>query len=168
MPNFWIKRSRALLGFTIIAAVALSGQTVRTIDERGLDSLITKRNGNALVLNIWATWCIPCKEEFPDLVKLSTALKQQHADVVAISVDFPDEIQSKVAPFIKKMKTTFPVYVSDFPSQDAFINSFDKEWSGAVPATFIYDAGGTQRKYLLGKQTYDQLKKAVDDVTGKQ
>lgn len=161
------QRSRALLGFTFIIASTLAGQTVRTIDEQGLDSLIKHRNGKVLLLNVWATWCIPCKEEFPDLVKLSNNSGKQNAEVVAVSVDYPDEIKSKVAPFVKKMKATFPVFVADFPSQDAFINSFDKKWSGAVPATFIYDAGGAPQSYLLGKQTYEQLKKAVDDVTGK-
>lgn len=158
---------RGLLGVLLIVSTVAGAQSVRTIDKKGLDALIAQRNGKVLLLNVWATWCIPCKEEFPDLVALSNALDPKKAEVVAISVDFPDEITQKVAPFVKKMKTPFRVYVQDFPSQDDFINSFDPQWGGAVPATFIYDAGGRQQKYLLGKQSYGQLKKAVDDVTGK-
>ncbi|MCK9410338.1 MAG: TlpA disulfide reductase family protein [Bacteriovoracaceae bacterium] len=160
-------QSQALLGFIFFATVFTSAQSVQTINQKGLDSLIAQRNGTILLLNVWATWCIPCKEEFPDLVKLSKEFGGSKVAFAAISVDFPDEIDSKVTPFVKKMKTPFPVFVADFPSQDAFINSFDKEWGGAVPATFIYDKNGVQQKYLLGKQRYDQLKKAIEDVTGK-
>lgn len=160
-------RSRALLGFLLLTVTISSAQQVRTIGKKGLDSLIANRNGKVLLLNIWATWCIPCKEEFPDLVAVSKEMKGRNAEVVAVSVDFPDEIKEKVAPFVKKMKTPFPVFVADFESQDEFFASFDKSWSGAVPATFIYDPSGTQQKFLLGKQRHDQLKKAVEDVVGK-
>jgi thiol-disulfide isomerase/thioredoxin len=166
IPQF-ISASRAMLGLLLIASTLAGAQSVRTIDKKGLDALIAQRNGKVLLLNVWATWCIPCKEEFPDLVTLSKAMDPKKAEVVAISVDFPDEITQKVSPFVKKMKTPFKVFVQDFPSQDDFINSFDKQWGGAVPATFIYDANGKQQKYLLGKHSYDQLKKAVDDVIGK-
>jgi thiol-disulfide isomerase/thioredoxin len=145
----------------------LPAQTIKTIDAKGLSALISERKGKVLLLNIWATWCVPCREEFPDLVMLSNDLRGTNAEVVAVSVDYPDETAQKIAPFVKKMKTPFRVYVADFPSQDDFINSFDKEWSGAVPVTFIYDKHGKQQKYLLGKQSYAQLKKAVDDVAGK-
>jgi thiol-disulfide isomerase/thioredoxin len=158
---------RVILILFLLTTGLVSAQSVRTIDARGLDSLLHHRNGKVLLLNIWATWCVPCKEEFPDLVKLSKTLDPRTAEVVAISVDFADEIKGKVAPFVKKMSTPFPVFVQDFPSQDDFINSFDRRWTGAVPATFVYDAKGDVQQFLLGKQRYEQLKKAVDDVTGK-
>jgi thiol-disulfide isomerase/thioredoxin len=164
MMFFGSTRSRALLGFLLLTVSLSSAQQVRTIGKKGLDSLIANRNGKVLMLNIWATWCIPCKEEFPDLVRLSNELKGKNAEIVAVSVDFPDEIKEKVAPFVKKMKTPFRVYVADFASQDEFFASFDKSWSGAIPATFIYDPSGKQKAFLLGKQRHDQLKKAVEDV----
>ena len=161
-------RSRVFLGFFFLNTFLSIGQTVRPIDEKGLDSLISHRNGKHLVLNIWATWCIPCKEEFPDLIKLSDSLKTKQVEVVAISVDYPDEINSKIQPFLKKMKPPFRVFVWDFPSQDAFFAQFDKSWSGAIPATFIYDNKGIQQRFLLGKQSNSQFKKAIDDVLRKQ
>ncbi len=160
-------RSQVLLGFFFFFTAGAGAQSVapvRVLTESSLDSLLTHRNGNALLLNIWATWCDPCKEEFPDLVKLSSAMQHRGLDVVAVSVDYPDEVATKIQPFIDTMRVPFPVYVADFPGQDEFFGRFDRRWSGAVPATFIYDAAGKQRRFLLGKQTSAQLHSAVEDV----
>ena len=167
MPVLSFRSSRVLLGFFFLTTCCAFSQIIRPINEKGLDSLISNRNGNILVLNFWATWCGPCKEEFPDLVKISSYFKKRNADFAAISVDDPDEIESDITPFIKKMNARFPVFVSDIGSQDTLINKIDSDWSGGIPATFIYDATGKHRKLLFGLQRYDQLKKAIEDVLSK-
>ena len=53
------------------------------------------------IIDFYADWCAPCREEFPDLVKLASRYDDK-IDVVGISVDFPEEIDSKVIPFLKK------------------------------------------------------------------
>lgn len=160
-------RSRAALGFFFFLSCIASAQSVSFIDERGIDSLISQRNNKILLLNIWATWCDPCREEFPDLISLADAYRSRGVEVVAISVDYPDEVESKILPFLDTMNVPFPVFVSNIEQQDNFFAQFDKSWSGAIPATFIYDPRGLQKKFLLGKQSMQQLKKAVEDITGK-
>ncbi len=169
--NFFTSQRRTLFGvlfsFFIIFTTTASAQTVRPIDEKGLIDLVKNRNGKILVLNIWATWCIPCKEEFPDLAQLSDSLKNSGVEVAAVSVDYPDEISSRIVPFLKSMYVPFRVFVSDVPSQDKFFALFDKEWSGAVPATFIYDEKGNQRAALIGKRNYREFKNAIDTIQTK-
>ena len=114
-----------------------------------------------------ATWCLPCKEEFPDLVRLSKDLKKNNVEFAAISVDFTDEIKSKIEPFLKKLNVPFATFVSDFDSQDALMNKIHKDWSGGIPATFIYDSNGTQRRFIFGLQSYQQFKNAIEDVLRK-
>lgn len=157
----------AAFTLNLLTASILPAQSVQTIGLKGIDSLIHHRNGKALLLNVWATWCVPCTEEFPDLVKLSDRLKGTNAEVVAVSVDFPDEITSKVAPFVTKMNARFPVFVADVESQDELINAFDSTWSGAVPGTFLYSPSGTKHSALFGKQSLDRLQKAVEAAAGK-
>jgi len=164
-----LNRSRVLLGFFFLfsfSSICIS-QRVSPIKENGLDSLIAHRNGNILLLNIWATWCEPCKEEFPDLIKLSSDYKKKNVQFAAISVDYPDEVKEKIIPFIDSLHVPFHIFVADFVSQDSFINTLNHEWSGAVPATFIFDTNGVQKKFLLGKQTFNQFKHAVDDLLNK-
>jgi thiol-disulfide isomerase/thioredoxin len=141
-------------------------QSVEAIDERRLRALVRERKGRILLLNIWATWCVPCVEEFPDLVKLSKLYDPKRVEVVGISADFPDEVSSKILPFLRRQKVPFKNYVADFKDQGDFINAVNRSWSGALPATFIYDLNGRERFSLVGKGTFEQFKREIDKVRG--
>ena len=90
-----------------------SDYKVEKINQATLEKLIKNRNGKVLFLNVWATWCAPCKEEFPDLVKLADKYKNLKVDIIGLSVDYTDEIDSKIIPFLKKNKANFKIYVND-------------------------------------------------------
>lgn len=139
---------------------------VAKLDERGLSKLIRERNGKVLFLNVWATWCVPCVEEFPDLVKLHSAFEGRPVEVVGISADFDDEIESKIVPFLRKQKVPFRVYVASFKRQEDFINGVDRSWSGALPASLIVDAKGKRKFFMVGKGTFDQFKREIDKTVG--
>jgi len=139
---------------------------VEPIDEAGLKKLIGERNGRILVLNIWATWCAPCVAEFPDLVKLSHAYDTTAVEVVAISADYPDEVDTKIIPFLRKTNVSFRVYVAQFQHQEDFINALNRSWSGALPASLIYDSHGKEEFFHVGQQSYADFKKEVDKMKG--
>lgn len=138
--------------------------SVQLMNASGLQNIIHQRHGKVLVMNVWATWCLPCMEEFPDLVKSASAYDTSKVEVVGISLDYADEIESKVIPFIKKNKIPFRIYLAQFDSQEKFINSVKKSWNGAIPATFIYDRHGKQKISLIGEQTFDRFKAGIDAV----
>lgn len=168
MPSYMFSGRRTLFGvlvlFMLIPVRQLAAQTVEPIDTQKLRTLIAERSNRPLLLNIWATWCRPCVEEFPDIVRLSR--EHKGIDVVAISVDFPDEIESKILPFLRTMDVPFTVYVADFADQDEFFSMF-KEWGGEIPATFLFDRHGSLKKFLRGKHAFTDFKKAVDEITKK-
>lgn len=137
---------------------------VELLDEAGYDSLITHREGKVLIVNFWATWCIPCRDEFPELVRLRTHFAGAAVDVVGISIDYPDEIEEKVKPFLKQVGANFPIYVLNVTDVDSFIQGVHPDWSGALPATFVYDRKGSVLKFLLGQQNFDQFRAAVQEV----
>jgi len=126
------------------------------VDEAELEKIISERSGKFLLINIWATWCIPCREEFPDLVLLKNNYKNK-LDVIAISVDFKDEVNKKVIPFLSQTKVNFPVYLSDFSKDEELIKFFSSDWNGALPGTFIYDKAGKQIFQMEGKQSYESF-----------
>ena len=133
------------------------------IDKINLDQLkqiTSKRDGKPILINLWATWCAPCREEFPDLVKLAEEYKNK-IDVVGISVDYPDEIDSKIIPFTKKLNVNFPIYVNDIQDQERLIDFFDKDWSGAIPATFIYDTNGKNVAKIYGKKDFKYFEEHI-------
>ena len=149
---------------TVGAATGMDLLQVEAIDERGFRQLVTQRKGKALFLNLWATWCKPCEEEFPDIVRLSNELPPTVIDFVAISLDYPDEVESKILPFLREKKITFKVYVADVKDQESFINTVNSVWSGALPATIVYDETGRRKAFLVGQQDYETFKKEIGKV----
>lgn len=141
-------------------------RSVMPIDEAGLKKLISERKGRVLLLNIWATWCAPCVAEFPDLVKLSQTYDSTEVEVVAVSADYPDEVDTKIIPFLKKTGVPFRVFVAEFTHQEDFINAVNRSWSGALPASVIYDSHGKERLFHVGEQSYDDFKHEVDTIKG--
>ncbi|MCX6135293.1 MAG: TlpA disulfide reductase family protein [Ignavibacteriales bacterium] len=137
---------------------------VDPIDQAGLTKLIGQRNGKILFVNIWATWCAPCVEEFPDLVKLARACKDSGVEVVGISADYPDEVESKILPFLRKQNVPFRTYVAKFKRQEDFINSVDPKWSGALPATLIVDTTGKRRIFRVGAGSFEIFKSMIDSA----
>ena len=146
------------------ASAAAAVPSVRTITLPELQRLIRERHGRQLVLNMWATWCVPCKEELPDLVKLAEKTGNA-ADIVGVSLDYPEEIASLVIPFLRQHPVNFPIYVAAVASQDDFINSFHPDWNGALPATFIYDSDGRQTTMMIGKRTLPDFEDALSQTS---
>jgi thiol-disulfide isomerase/thioredoxin len=146
---------------TIAARVPTSDDSVKVIEMAGVQELIRQHRGEVLVINVWATWCVPCVEEIPDLTTLS---KESHVRVVGISIDDPEDVTSKVIPFLKRHAVPYPVFVKAAGNDEAFINALNKEWTGAVPVTFVYDSAGKQRTMLVGKQSYAAFHKAVESL----
>jgi len=135
--------------------------SVQTADEQQISKIISERGGKFLLLNLWATWCAPCREEFPDLQKLHESYLEKGLEVIGLSVDYPDETESKIKPFLKKAGSTFPVFVQDVNNDEKLINMIDPEWNGAVPLTVIYDANGNKLEIIEGKKSYSEFEKIL-------
>jgi thiol-disulfide isomerase/thioredoxin len=103
--------------------------------------VVKQSDATVTVVNFWATWCVPCVEEFPAFVKLEENLDERGVDVMFISTDFPNQKQ-KVVDFLKEHGVSGTSYLKTGKTTP-FVNGFSEEWSGAVPATFIYDSDGT-------------------------
>ncbi|NIM14388.1 MAG: redoxin domain-containing protein [Candidatus Aminicenantes bacterium] len=147
-----------------VAANTNEKTKVEKIGKAELESIFASQKGRVLLVNVWATWCKPCREEFPDLVRLARFFKNKDVRIITISADYPDEIETKILPFLNKFKINFPVYVQDFPRQEDFINRMNKKWNGALPATFVYDKTGRQQAFLLGKKDFETLKKEIEKI----
>jgi thiol-disulfide isomerase/thioredoxin len=137
---------------------------VREIDGEGLKKLM-QRDVNAprpLLINFWATWCGPCRDEFPDLVRIGNDYKTRNLDFVIVSLDDPLEIKTTVPRFLQRMRAGMPAYLLNAVEQDAAINSVDPEWAGGMPATFLFDAAGQVVYKHLGPINPDELRTELD------
>ena len=143
------------------AATGFEAQPVEVVDAQGVAQLIAQRDGKVLFLNLWATYCQPCVEEFPDIVKLADEMSGSDVEFVAISFDYPDEVESLIQPFLQDNKVTFRVLVADVEDPDEFVNALDPQWNGALPTTIMYDANGKRQSFLVGKRAYEVFKKEL-------
>jgi thiol-disulfide isomerase/thioredoxin len=141
----------------------LSTLKIEYADELFVESRINEREGKILFINVWATWCVPCVAEFPELVKIYKDYNKQ-VEFLSLSVDFGDKADSLVSSFMKTQKAEFPVYIIKEASSEKVINLLNREWSGAIPATFIYDRNGALKKFIPGAQSYTQFKQSIDSL----
>ncbi|MEO8398469.1 MAG: TlpA disulfide reductase family protein [Ignavibacteriaceae bacterium] len=137
---------------------------VKKIGESELQQRIENRNGKILFINVWATWCVPCVEEFPDIVKIANEYKNKDVEFLSLSVDFESQIDSTVIPFLKKLNVNFPVLLINEKESEKIIDLLNRNWSGAIPATFIYDKQGAQKVFLSGAQKFISFKEKIDSV----
>ncbi len=147
-----------------LSAVSYSQNQISVIDRQGIEKIISQRSGKTLLINIWATWCVPCREEFPDLIQLNRKYKSD-VDIIGISVDYPDEIDSKIKPFAEKMNVNFSIYISDIKDAEEFINLFDSEWNGAIPATFLFNSNGKIMIKIYGKVDFEYFEDAINHAS---
>ena len=149
-----MKRRFLLFAFLLLIANLNAQIKVEKLDKPGLEKIVKERNGKVLLLNIWATWCVPCREEFPDLVKIANEFGKDKVEVIGISTDFPEDMKSKIVPFLKKQNVNFTNYVSAFKNDEELINFINKDWNGALPATVIFDQAGKRVAFFEGKKSY--------------
>lgn len=109
----------------------------------------------ATLINVWATWCQPCVEEFPDLVKLHRAYGDRGLRLVLVSADFDDQREAVIS-FLGKQGVSFSTYLKDQKDED-FIDGIDPRWSGALPASFVVDRTGAIVDFWEGKKNYAAL-----------
>ena len=138
---------------------------VTQIDEAGLKTAI-KPNGKPLLVNFWATWCDPCREEFPDLVKLGADYKDK-IDFITISLDELSEINRDVPKFLAGMKAEMPAYLLKVEDESAAIGAITKDWQGGLPFTILYNEKGEIAYFRQGKVKIDALRGEIDKLAAK-
>jgi len=113
---------------------------LKDLKAEQIDSLITSYKGEkALLVNVWATWCGPCVEEFPHIVEL----QKKYADrlhVLFISADFKED-RDRALKFLQNHNVNWTTYFKIGKDQK-FINELSGEWSGALPFTKMIAKNG--------------------------
>lgn len=141
-----------------------TGIKVTKIDEKQFAELL-KPKEKPLLINFWATWCIPCREEFPDLVKIDAEFRGK-IDFITISLDFEEEIDTTVPKFLVEMKAEMPAYLLITPDETAAIAVVSKDWAGGLPFTVLFAPDGTIAYQRQGLIKHDVVTAEIEKLLG--
>ncbi|MCG2612447.1 TlpA family protein disulfide reductase [Flavobacterium sp. SM15] len=135
------------------------GIKIISYDFNTFEPYLHKNDGTTYVINFWATWCLPCVKELPYFEQLNEKYKNQNVKVILVSMDMPKKVETSLIPFVIKKKLQSEVLHLDDPDANAWIEKVDKNWSGAIPATVIYN--DKTRKFYEQSFTYETLEKEL-------
>jgi len=135
---------------------------VLPVNGQGVLDLVHVQHARAVLVNVWATWCITCREEFPDLLRLRRELAPRGLAVLFVSGDFASELPA-VEGFLSAQGVDFPTYIKSGGDME-LIDTLQPDWSGALPASFVYDGEGHLVRWWEGSAAFDTFVERVDDL----
>ena len=121
-------------------------------DLRGAPVRMDQMRGKPLIVNFWATWCGPCKEEMPDFQRLAAGDLGKSVQIVGIGIDNPANMRS----FGEKLGITYPLLDGGSTALDML--KLLGNPSGGLPYTIVVDRAGSQVAQHLGRISYEELK----------
>ena len=132
------------------------------VDAPALMQKIKSAGAKAVVVNLWASWCDPCREEFPFLMLLRREYASKGVKVFFVSMDFDSQID-QVNKFLNEQNVNFETYMKT-GNEVEFINRFLPQWSGALPVTAIFDGNGNLKTFWQGDASYAKFETEVSKV----
>lgn len=131
------------------------------IDLAGYNELVARYRGKAVMANFWATWCQPCRTEYPEVVDLSKEYGPQGLVVIGVTLDEDSDMG-----LVRKFLAT---YHPDFPNfrqrpgidPDSFYQGVNSQWRGTMPQTDFYARDGHMARFFIGDKPRDAFVQAI-------
>jgi thiol-disulfide isomerase/thioredoxin len=133
-----------------------------TIDDKGIKELLKNTSDKLRLINVWATWCGPCVEEFPEFVTMNHMYRDRGFEFVSISADDPSR-KDKALKFLQREEASGPNYIFTTDDKYKLIEAVDPKWEGALPYTILVEPGGKVVYAHQGIIDPEQLKKIIFD-----
>jgi thiol-disulfide isomerase/thioredoxin len=125
-----------------------------------LSALRKNETGKFLVVNFWATWCEPCREEFPDLLAIAQMYQKRPFQLVTVSTNYPDE-QKAVQRFLEEQHAVTRNLIFGGTDPYQLIAAFDKSWSAGVPFTMVIGPNGEVLYKSLGRMDALEIRRTL-------
>jgi len=159
-----IRTALAALLLTATAALAAPQTNAphdpELIDALGYQKVLDQFRGQPVLITFWATWCEPCRDEYPMLNELAKQYAPKGLHVVGVNLDDDGDL-ILTRRFIARYKPVFPNYRKKPGGEAAFVQAVLPGWGGAIPASFFYAKDGRQIGHLLGANNRESYEAAI-------
>jgi len=130
------------------------------IDLQAYQKLVAQYHGRPLLVNFWATWCEPCRHEYPMLNDLAKQYAPQGLKVVGVSLDDDGDL-ILMRRFLARYKPIFPNYRKRAGGIDVFTQAVLPGWTGSLPVSIFYGKDGQPAGHMLGEGTREKYEEAI-------
>jgi thiol-disulfide isomerase/thioredoxin len=149
--------------FTIVNTTA--AQNIPALKMADVAQRINQPNDTTYIINFWATFCKPCVEEMPGLLKVAEKYKTQKVKLLLVSLDLSSYYPKRIAAFVTKNKWKASIAWLNETNADYFCPMIDSSWSGAIPATVVVNAKREYKKFWEGEVSEVELTEAIEFAT---
>ena len=156
-----------LLVIVFLFAMLVSfSQAIKSVKITDLEKIIAESK-TPLIINFWATWCMPCVEEIPYFLEEVKDHRKDSLTILLVSLDFKETFPKGISSFATKRKITALIVWLDETNADYFCPKVDPKWSGAIPATLFINNKMGYRNFVEEQISHEQLKKEIKAILKK-
>jgi len=146
----------------LLPFAAKAQQNIPVMNFQELEPRLHMNDGNTWIVNFWATWCAPCVKEMPYFEKIGKDYADKDVKILLVSLDFVNHLEQRVIPFVKEHNIASEVILLDDPRANTWIPKVSEKWSGALPATLVFNAN--HRSFYEQTFTFEQLEAVVKEA----
>lgn len=152
--------------FCFILVIPCFGQDVlktppvEVLNFQQFEPILHQKNDTLYLVNFWASWCSPCRDEMPALKKVAGKYFQSKFRLIMVSLDFPNQLETRLRPLLKTSEIKARLILLNDPHQNSWIDKVDPNWSGEIPFSLLYK--NSDRESFSGSFKYNELDSIIN------
>ncbi|TES52821.1 TlpA family protein disulfide reductase [Halalkalibacterium halodurans] len=123
--------------------------------EESQSRSLSDYRGDVVILNVWASWCEPCRKEMPALMELQSDYESEDVSIVTVNMQTFERTVNDAGEFIEELGITLPVFLDE---EGEFADAYQVQH---LPMTYVLDREGIIHEVILGEVTYEQLEQLI-------
>ena len=147
----------------LFLGIIVNAQEVKSVKVTELAKTIHESK-SPLIINFWATFCVPCLQEIPYFQELTQQYKSKNVSLIFVSLDLKEAFPAKVSEMAKKLNLSFPVVWLNETNADYFCPKIDTSWSGGMPSSLFVNNAKGYHKFFEDQLSREKLESEIQEM----